>query len=139
MSERWRPINDIINIQDRLSRLFQDNFRNTTGEWTPAVDIYETADEIVILAEVPGISEDIDVQVSDGVLVISGNKPSPLEQGADSYYRLERSSGYFTRSFSLPPSVDISTVSATIKDGILKVTLGKHKKTAARTIKVSKE
>lgn len=139
MSKRWRPINDLINIQDRLNRLFQDSIYKTAGEWTPAVDICENSDEFVVYMEAPGVSDSLDVQVSEGVLVISGDKPSPLEKGTDSYYRLERPFGHFTRSFALPPGVDISTVSASMKDGVLKVTLGKHNKGAARTIKVSKE
>lgn len=143
MTIRWNPLRDILNIQDRMNRIFQDDLQGSdlthSGEWVPPVDIYETESDIVILAELPGISEDnIDVQVSDGVLTIKGVKHSPIEQGPDVYYRLERTTGRFARSFALPVGVDAATVKASIKDGVLKITLSKNKTVMPKSIKVVK-
>jgi HSP20 family protein len=144
MSTQWNPFEDILNIQGKLNRIFQDTYRghakSKAGDWQPPVDVYETAEEFVILAEVPGTCEDdIDVQISDGSLVIRGEKASPVDMGSDTYYRLERPYGRFSRSFALPNGVDVSQVKASIKDGILRVTLGKIGKPAPKNIKVIKD
>ena len=144
MSERWNPLQDILNIQDRLNRIFHDTYQSNTspgsGDWQPPVDIYETETELIIMAEIPGTAEDqIDVQIADGVLFIRGEKPSPVDKDSDTYYRLERPYGRFSRSFTLPGGVDASAVKATIKDGILKVILGKSTAGGPRSIKVHKD
>jgi HSP20 family protein len=144
MSTRWNPLEDILNIQDRLNRIFQDTYQSHTspgsGDWQPPVDIYETDVEIIITAEIPGTSEDqIDVQISDGVLVIRGEKPSPVDKDSDTYYRLERPYGRFSRSFTMPSGVDVSAVNASLKDGILRVTLGKSQTGGPRSVKVLKD
>lgn len=139
MISRWNPLQDILNIQERMNRIFQGNDLSHGGEWNPAVDIYETEQGIVILAELPGTPEDnIDVQIFDGVLTIRGVKPSPVEQGSDTYYRLERTSGKFARSFALPTGIDTGSVKASIKDGVLKITLDKSREAAPKSIKVVK-
>ncbi len=143
MSIRWDPLKDILNMHDRLNRMFSDTFQKNdlsgSGEWLPPVDIYETETEIVILAELPGIPEDaIDVQMNDGVLVLRGEKPSPRDNETDSYYRLERPFGKFSRSFTLPNGLELSDVKASIRDGVLKITMSKVQ-SRPKNIKVTKD
>ena len=143
MSVRWDPLKDILNMHDRLNRMFSDTFQKDdlagAGEWLPPVDIYETETEIVIVAELPGIPEDaIDIQVNDGVLVLRGEKPSPCDSGTDSYYRLERPFGKFARSFALPGGLELSDVKASIKDGVLKIIMSKARN-RSKSIKVTKD
>ena len=128
MPVHFDPLKDFMSIHDRINRIFSDTFQKNdlsgAGEWLPPVDIYETESEIVILAELPGISQDaIDIQVNDGVLIIRGEKPSPLDIETDSYYRLERPFGSFSRSFALPNGLEFSDVLASIKDGVLKISM----------------
>jgi HSP20 family protein len=144
MINRWNPLGDIVNIHNRINRIFRDSLQGSeldnTGDWQPPVDIFETDSEIIILAELPGTPEDaIDVQISDGVLSIRGTKPSPLEKNSDVFYRIERTSGKFSRAFSVPQGVDSSTINASLKDGILKIILSKSVNEAPKSIKIVKQ
>jgi len=138
---RWDPIKDLMAMQDMMSKAYDDAFNNAPnssyGEFVPAVDIYETETQIVLMCELAGINEDdIDIQVSDGVLSIKGEKKYPLDKDSDSYFRLERSYGKFARSFSIPNTVDVNSVKANLKDGLLKITLQKNTQVKAKVIKV---
>jgi HSP20 family protein len=144
MINRWNPLGDIVNIHNRINRIFRDSLQggdlDNTGDWQPPVDIFETDSEIIILAELPGTPEDaIDVQISDGVLSIRGAKPSPLEKNSDVFYRIERTSGKFSRVFAVPQGVDSSTVNASLKDGILKIVLNKSVNETPKSIKIVKQ
>lgn len=141
MPIRWDPLKDIMNLQDRMQRVFQDGFQTADkGQWQPPVDIYENDEEIVILAEIPGVNEEnIDIQINDGLLLIHGEKQSPMERSSDSYYRLERPFGKFARSFAIPTNVDADNVSAKLKDGVLCVTLKKLLKKENQSIKITRD
>lgn len=141
---RWDPLKDLMTMHDRMNKIFDETLSKTAqgsyGDWLPPVDIYETDDEIVIMSELPGLKEeDIDIQVSDGVLSLKGEKKYPIEGESDNFYRLERSYGKFNRSFAIPNTVDIGTVKANLKDGLLKVTLKKKAEIQPRVIKVETE
>lgn len=141
---RWDPIKDLMSIQERVNKIFDSTFsgeENTDkGEWTPAVDIYETETEIVIIAELPGMSEDnVDIQITDGILSIKGNKKLPLDKESDNFHRLERPYGKFSRSFALPNIVDLNSIKANLKDGLLRITLNKDSHAKPTVIKVTKE
>lgn len=141
---RWDPFKDLMTLQERMNRVFDDAFNKqgtqTAGEWAPPVDIYETETQIVIVAETPGVPEEnLDIQVTDGVLTIKGEKPIPDDSESDSYYRLERAYGKFTRSFAVPNTVDVNSVRASLKDGLLKITLNKRGEVKPTVIKVTKE
>jgi HSP20 family protein len=98
----------------------------TAGAWTPTVDVAETDKEIKVTAELPGMDEkDVNVELSDGMLTISGEKKSEREEKAKNVYRRERSYGSFHRSLSLPAEVEKDKVEATFKKGVLTVTLPK--------------
>ena len=141
---RWDPIKDLMSIQERINKVFDNTFTNETnsskGEWTPPVDIYETENEVILLAEIPGMTEsDLDIQIADGVLMLKGEKKLPQDYESDNFHRLERPYGKFTRSFALPNSLDLNSIKAKLKDGILKVTLSKNNNVKPTIIKVTKE
>lgn len=137
---RWNPVRDLLSMQEKMNKIFDDSFRTSTGDWSPAVDIMENNEEIIIIAEVPGVSEEsMDIQVAEGVLTIKGEKIFPADKQSENYYRLERSYGHFCRSFAVPAAVDQTNVKASLKDGVLKITLKKKSESATRIIKVEKE
>ncbi len=136
---RWDPLKDLMTMHDRMNKIFDETLSKTAqggyGDWLPPVDIFETAEEIVIMSELPGMKEeDMDIQVSDGVLTLKGEKKYPIEGGEkDNFYRLERSYGKFNRSFSIPNNVDIGSVKANLKDGLLTISLKKEIRSSAES------
>jgi HSP20 family protein len=145
---RWRPLRDIVSIQDEMNQLFDDFFGRTPkrwsafgpeeGVWTPNVDVSETKDEIVVTAEMPGMKkEDIKLSVQENVITLSGGKKSEEEKKDANFYRLERSFGSFCRSFTLPTPVEAEKIKASFKDGILKVTLPKSEKVKPQEIPIN--
>jgi HSP20 family protein len=141
---RWDPLKDLMTMHDRMNKIFDETLSKSAqgnyGDWLPPVDIFETEDEIVLISELPGMTEeDMDIQVSEGVLSLKGEKKYPTDGDRDNFYRLERAYGKFSRSFSIPNTVDISTVKANLKNGLLKVTLQKKTEIQPRVIKVETE
>lgn len=130
---KWDPFRDLLSIQDRMSRLYEQTLSDSRLEeggppsaWSPAVDIYETADRIVLLAELPGMtSGEIDIQIQGNVLTLRGERRVSREAQEESYLRIERPSGPFRRSFTLPAGVAQERVRATFRDGVLEVVLPK--------------
>jgi HSP20 family protein len=145
---RWDPFREFAQIQDRLNRVFNDAYGRgsagsdeglmTTGAWVPPVDIYQNGDnELVIKAELPDMTrEDIDITVDNGTLSIKGEKKLSSEVKEDQFHRMERRYGTFSRSFSLPPTVDPNKVSAEYKQGVLSVRLPLREEAKPRSIKV---
>ena len=142
---RWDPFRELANLQERMNRMFSDwRIRPTweseeigQGSWIPPVDIYETADAVVLKAELPGISkDDINVEVKDNTLTLRGEKKFEKEVKEENYYRVERSYGTFQRSFSLPSTVQQDKVKAKFKDGILEISLPKAEEAKPKQIKV---
>ena len=132
MRPTWAdPNEDFFQLTERLYRLLDDSLRweqapLPAGSFSPATDILATDSEIVLLAEVPGMDRDqIAVQVDGHVVTISGERPAP-EDEADALVR-ERSSGTFSRSFSLAYDLDPGSVAARLEDGLLRVTIGRRK------------
>ena len=141
---RWTPFQDLATVQDRMNRLFNE-FHNrhdddvmTRGAWVPPVDIFENGNkELVIKAELPAMTrEDIDVTVENQTLTIRGEKKFNHEVKDEQYHRVERTYGSFSRSFSLPSTVDVTKVSADYKDGVLTVTLPLREEAKPKQIKV---
>jgi HSP20 family protein len=96
------------------------------GAWAPPVDIFERQDQLVIRAEVPGVQkEDMDVRIENGVLTLHGERKQDTDVKEECTLRMERVYGAFTRSFSLPTTVDAARVAAVYKDGVLEVTVPK--------------
>jgi HSP20 family protein len=141
---RFQPFTDDFQaLQERINRLFSDtafgrfSADEAMGAWAPPCDIYEDGDNIIVKAELPGIDRnDIDVQVENNVLTLRGESKREKEVRSENLYRTERSYGAFSRSFTLPVSVDTARIKAEYKDGILHVTLPKVEEAKPRKIKV---
>jgi len=141
---RWGPLKDLMTMHDRMNKIFDETLSKTAqagyGDWLPPVDIYETESDVVLVAELPGVKEEeLDIQMSDGVLTLKGEKKYPVEGDNDNYYRLERSYGKFNRSFTIPNTVDVDNVKASLKEGLLKITLQKRTEIQPKVIKVDTE
>jgi HSP20 family protein len=105
--------------------------------WSPSVDIYETENDIVIKAELPGMeAKDIEIKLENNVLMLKGERRFERETNKDNYHRVEMSYGNFSRSFSLPAFVDENKVRAEYKDGLLKVFMPKKEQTKSQQIKI---
>lgn len=131
---------------NRLSRMFDDAFFNggTSAGWAPSVSISETADELLLTAELPGLSlEDVTLEVENNVLTMSGEKKREHVhvEGEESdpvrYHVVERGYGSFKRAFTLPRTVDSGEISARLENGVLEVTLPKSKEAKGRTIEIA--
>jgi HSP20 family protein len=143
---RWLdPFRDLSAIQERMNQIFEDALARSrgreeglrTGMWTPAVDIYENSDFVVVKAELPGVEKNrISVEVKDGILSLRGERKFEKEVKEESFHRIERSYGSFQRSFSLPVSVDQDQVTARFEDGVLEVKLPKKEKAKPKQIQV---
>ena len=124
-------------------RLFEDAFTRmltepqTNRPWAPAVDIYETENELVLKADLPDVDlKDIDVRVENQTLTISGERKFEKSDTTKGYHRIERSYGTFVRSFSVPNTFDTETIAADFKNGVLSVTLPKKEAAKPRQVKV---
>ena len=141
---RWEPFKDLLSLQDRMNRLFEETLARgavreeaTSGQWSPAVDILEAEGDIILKAELPGVDLDaIDIQIRDNVLTLRGERTFEDEVKKEHYYRIERSYGSFTRSFTLPSTIDQARVQAQLRDGILEVKLPKRDSALPRSITV---
>jgi HSP20 family protein len=141
---KWDPFRDLVSIQDRMNRLFEQTLSRSRGEegvtattWTPAVDIYETADTIVMKAELPGVArEDIQIQIDGNTLTLKGERRFARDVQEESYLRIERAYGSFHRSFGLPATVQQENVRAVLKDGVLELTLPKAEGSKPKRISV---
>ena len=125
---------------DRLNRMFKDFYGNV-GSWAPAVDIYETAArEYVIKAELPEMKrDDINVTFEQNVLTLSGERKATFDDDNGAYHRSERAHGRFTRSFTLPASVDGAAISAIYKDGVLTIRVPQREEAKPKQITVAAE
>jgi len=141
---RWEPFRDLVTAQRDFDRLFREAFSPQFGEaelstrsWAPPVDIYETDNDIVLKAELPGVDpKDVEVRVEDNNLYLKGERRFEKEVKEQNYHRVERSYGSFARSFSLPSSISTDKVKAEYKDGMLTLTMPKREEAKPKTIKI---
>lgn len=144
MSQQWNPLQDLVMLQDRMNRLFEDatQRRAQAGEveheleradWTPAADIYEMESGYLIALDLPGIKRDaLEIDIDDNRLIVKGTRMVDEERAR----RSERPRGKFLRSFSLPISVDQGQIGAEYKDGVLQIRLPKRTEQKAQKIEV---
>lgn len=131
MLRRWDPWRELFSIRDELDRIFERFFTPVEVEtrefvWTPSIDMYETEKELVVKAELPGLtSKDVEITLTDDTLTIRGEKKEAEEVKGENYYRKETRYGTFHRSIRLPVPVRKEDIKATFKDGILEVRLPK--------------
>ncbi|MBZ5599712.1 MAG: Hsp20/alpha crystallin family protein [Acidobacteriia bacterium] len=141
---RWEPFREFTTLQDRMNRLLRDTFvpegreeSLTTTGFAPLVDVYEDEHNITLKIEVPGIDEkDIDVRIEDNTLTVHGERKFEKEEKEENYRRIERQYGSFTRTFTLPTTVDADKVSAHYDKGVLKIALAKKAEAKPKQIKV---
>jgi HSP20 family protein len=142
---RWEPFREFTTLQDRMNRLLRDSFGSeaqdqslSTSSFAPPVDVYEDEHNITLKIEVPGIDEkDIDVRVENNTLTVHGERKFEKEEKEENFRRVERQYGSFTRSFTLPTTVDAEKVSANYDKGILKISLAKKAEAKPKQIKVN--
>ena len=141
---RWNdPFREFAQLQERINRVFNDSYRSdeglmTSGTWVPPVDIYQNGDhEVVIKVELPDMSRgDIDITVDNGTLTIKGEKKLAQDVKEEQFHRIERRYGTFSRSFSLPQTVDSAKVGADYKNGVLTVRLPLREEAKPRSVKI---
>lgn len=139
---RWEPTRELASMEiDRLNRMFSNFYNEQFGRsgWVPAVDIFETdKHEIVLKAELPDMKrEDIGITFENQVLTIRGERKLDEQINRDSYQRLERSYGSFSRSFTIPSTIDAASISASYKDGVLTVRLPQREEAKPKQIQVT--
>ena len=143
---RWDPFRDLLTLRDKMNRLFEETFSLRgeekdliSGTWTPAVDIYETENAVVLTAELPGMEEkDIQLKIEDNNLVLKGERKFEKETKEENYYRIERAYGSFYRSFTIPTAVDQEKITAEYNNGVLKVTMPKKEEIKPKEIKITR-
>ena len=149
----WKPLRELAPFRDfeRMRKemdRFWDSFLEGTmrrrgedgTEWFPSLDVSETKNELVVKAEIPGMdSKDIDISLSDGMLTIRGEKKQEKEEKEENYHFIERSYGTFSRSVSLPRDLKHDKISASYKDGVLRVVLPKSEEAKKKEIKIKVE
>lgn len=140
---RWRPLGEVDSFRREMDRMF-DNFfvREDVGEssltWYPSVDIKETKDDFVLMAEVPGMSkDDIKINISENTLTIKGEKKEEKKEDDNNYHRVERRYGSFQRSFTLPTQIQGGKVKAAYKDGVLTITMPKKEEVKPKEIPIT--
>lgn len=142
---KWSPLKEIEEIRKEMDRLFEEFLSpvrrrrvvSTDGVISPNVDIFERAGEIIIQAEIPGVSkEEIDLTITDDRLIIKGEIKKPEGVRDEDYILNERSYGTFTRAISLPTDIDKASVKAGLKDGILEIVLKRKAEAKPREIKI---
>src|ERR1700739_496133 len=130
---RWDPFREFVTLQDRMNRLFRDSYGPegreealTATTFAPPVDVYEDEHNVTLKIEVPGIDEkDIDVRIENNTLTVHGERKFEKEEKEENYRRGERQYGSFTRTFTLPTTVDQDSVQADYEKGVLKIKLAK--------------
>jgi len=127
---RWDPVRELDSLQGDMNRLFDRFFEGRTGNggrrWIPPMDLLETQDHLVLRGDLPGLTEDdIDIEIKDNVLTVSGERKADKEERGEGYYRVERAFGSFSRSLTLPQGVDADQVEANFDKGVLEVRIPK--------------
>jgi HSP20 family protein len=144
---RWEPVAELNTIQNEMNRLFNTYFDqpNQTGRgtgtmrrWMPPMDLVETGDHYVLRADLPGLSDgDVNVQLEDNVLTLSGERKAEHEGQQEGYYRLERAFGVFSRSLTLPDGVDPDAIGAHFDRGVLEIRIPKPEQRKPRTVQIT--
>ncbi len=140
---RWEPVRELGSLQSEMNRLFNSVFDGPTPSgsamrrWMPAMDLLESGDDFVLRADLPGISEDdVTIELEDSTLTISGERKAEHDAEGDGYFRVERATGSFSRSLSLPKGVDAEAVSARFDRGVLEVRIPKPAARKPRRISI---
>lgn len=140
---RWEPFREMMSLRDAMDRLFEDSFVRAPrlwprlGEWELPVDMYQTGDDVVVKAAIPGLKpEEVDISISDDTLTIKGEHKEEQEVKEENYFYKERRYGTFTRSLLIPVKVKSDKAEAVFENGVLTLTLPKAEEVKPRQIKV---
>lgn len=140
---RWEPLRELGTLQSEMNRLFNTVFDGPTPNgttmrrWMPAMDLLESGDDFVLKADLPGLSEeDVTIELEDSTLTISGERKAEHQAEGEGYYRVERSTGAFSRSLTLPKGVDPEAVNARFDRGVLEVRIPKPAERKPRRISI---
>lgn len=141
--DRWEPFRGLSEIQSEVNRLFDNFFGRPAGValgerlWAPAMDMYETKDDLVVSLELPGVKEkEVQVSITNDVLTVRGERTQQQEVKDENYHRLERWFGKFERSIPLPMPIQTEKVKATYRDGVLEIKLPKAEAVKPKEIKI---
>jgi HSP20 family protein len=147
---RWEPVRELNTIQQEMNRLFNTFFDTPAGasgggnggtgarRWVPAMDLVETDDHFVLRADLPGLAqEDVKIEVADDTLTVSGERRFEHEAKKDGFYRLERGSGAFARSLTLPDGIDPDAIEAAFDKGVLEVRIPKPEQRKPRRVEIA--
>ena len=142
---RWEPLRELSSLQTEMNRLFSAAFDAPTAgggggarRWTPAMDLVEIDEAFVLRADLPGLGEDdVNIELEDNVLTVSGERKAEHEDRREGFYRLERASGSFSRSLTLPKGVDPEAVTASFDRGVLEVRIPKPEQRKPRKISIA--
>ena|SRR5437588_1229091 len=143
---RWEPARELETIQTEMNRLFNTFFeapQSANGQsmmrrWIPAMDLVETDDDFVLRADLPGLNEqDVNIELEDNVLTVSGERKAEHKERGEGYYRVERASGAFSRSLTLPDGVEPGRVQASFDRGVLEVRIPKPEQRKPRKVTIS--
>ena len=142
---RWEPLREMATLQNEMNRLFGTFFDTPTTavsgngvrRWMPAMDLVETDEHFVLRADLPGLTEeDVNIELEDRVLTLSGERNAEHEEKKEGYYRLERATGSFSRSLTLPDGIDADGITATFDKGVLEVRIPKPEERKPRRVAI---
>jgi HSP20 family protein len=140
---RWDPTREVDSLQSEVNRLFDTFFSGSTGSngsrrWVPAMDLLETDENLVLRADLPGLTEDdVAIEIKEGVLTVSGERKAEHEEKSEGFYRVERAQGSFSRSLSLPGGVDAQAVRASFDNGVLEVRIPKPEERKPHRVEIA--
>jgi HSP20 family protein len=143
---RWEPLRELSSLQNEMNRLFNTAFDTPTTpgngatirRWVPAMDLVETADDFVLRADLPGLTQDdVKIELEDSTLTVSGERKSERTDKHEGYYRVERAFGSFSRSLTLPKGVDADAVKANFDNGVLEIHIPKPEERKPRRIAIA--
>lgn len=141
---RWDPMRELDSLQGDMNRLFDRFFAGRTPHgisrrWIPAMDLVETEDHLVLRGDLPGMSEDdVNIEIKDGVLTVSGERKAEHEDKGEGYHRVERAFGSFSRSLSLPQGVDPEGIEAKFDNGVLEVRIPRPAEAKPTRVQIGK-
>jgi|SRR5215211_1042449 len=139
---RWDPAREVDTLQSEVNRLFDTFFGGSSGgnqlrRWVPPMDLVETEDHLVLRADLPGLDrDDVNIEVKDGVLTVSGERKAEQQERTDGYVRVERAFGSFSRSLTLPENVTADQISADFDKGVLEVRIPKPEERKPHRIEI---
>ena len=143
MLVQWSPWHDLSRLEHAMNHLLNDGAsaapknESAVPTWQPAVDVVESAEKILLIADLPGVDEkDLEISIDKNVLTVRGERKGELNAEAGGHNRRERVFGPFSRAFALPPTVDAEKVTADLKSGVLTLSLSKKSEAQPRQIKV---